>query len=590
MTQINHRLAAIVSADVAGYSRLMAEDEVSTVRLLTAYRSEITRMVEETDGRVVDFIGDNMLAEFKSAVRAVSCAAAIQEALDAHNEKIDENRRMLFRMGIHLGDVMIDDGRIYGDGVNIAARLQGIADPGGVCVSDIVYQQVRNKLDIGFRSIGERILKNIPDPVRVHLAVLPFRRSGSEAGAGLRLPGKDNNLTPPDMPSLAVLPFVNLSDDPEQEYFCSGLTMDIMNSLVRIPGLFLISDSSIFTFSQQPVSIREAGERLGVRYVLEGGTRKSGNRVRISAQLTEARTGRRIWGERFDRTLDDLFSVQDEITEEIVTALDIRLVSGEWARVLRRHIRNRDALESYYRGWQSFMKGSPDEIREAQHMMEEVVRLEPESPVGYALAAWSHWWGVYKGVADEKTRMLTRARHYAEEALRLGDVTGLPHLVLAHIHLLDGKLEQSLAEAEQSVLSRPSCDASYAAKANILNYLGKTDEAIGLAKHAMRLAPIYPSFYPVVLASAYFSSRQYRNAVSAAEDVLSRDRNNVDALVVLAGGHAALGNDAEARQAVRELLDLEPDFSLEKYVASQPYRNTATRRHLLEQLKKAGLV
>jgi adenylate cyclase len=586
MANLDHRLAAIMCADVVGYSRLMADDEVTTVRLLTAYRAEMTRMVGESGGRVVDFVGDNMLAEFKSAVHAVSCAAAIQEALDTHNEKIDENRRMLFRIGIHLGDVMVDEERIYGDGVNIAARLESIAEPGGVCISDIVHQQIRNKLDLGFRGLGEKRLKNIPDTLRVYLIVFPFRKNGTAVWKGQK---KTTYPTPPDSPSLAVLPFVNLSDDPAQEYFCSGLTMDIMNSLVRIPGLFLISDFSIFTFKLKPVSVREVGEQFGVRFVLEGGVRKAGNLVRITTQLSEAQTGRRIWGERFDRTLDDLFAVQDEITEEIVTALDIKLVSGEWARVLRSAIRHPDALQAYYRGWQSFMKGTPEEIREAQHLMEEVIRLEPDSPVGYALAAWSYWWEAYQGYSEDEEPLLDRARHYSEEALRREDVTGLPHLIMAHIHLLNGELEHSLEEAEQAVLSRPSCDASYAAKANILNYLGRHREAIDLSKYAMRLAPIYPSFYPVVLANAYFSSRLYREAVSAAENVLALQRDNVDALLILAGAHAALGNDDEAREAALGTRTLKPDFSLQRYAATQPYRDPALLQHLLENLRKAGL-
>ena len=586
MDVLKHRLAAIMSADVVGYSRLMANDEVATVRLLSAYREEISGLVAETDGRVVDFVGDNMLAEFRSAVHAVSCAASIQQALDSHNEQIDRDRRMLFRIGIHLGDVLFEDDRIYGDGVNIAARLESIAEPGGVCISDIVYQQIRNKLDLGFRSLGEKRLKNIPDPLRVYLVVLPFRKNGSASGT---LMGKNGYPTLPDTPSLAVLPFVNLSDDPSQEYFCSGLTMDIMNALVRIPGLFLISDFSILAFKLKPVSVREVGEQFGVRYVLEGGARKAGDRVRITTQLSEAQTGRRIWGQRFDRTLNDLFAVQDEITEEIVTALDIKLVSGEWARVLRSAIRNPDALESFYHGWQSFLKGTPEEIREAQHMMEEVIRLEPDSPVGYALAAWSYWWEVYQGYSDEEEHVLERARYYAEEALRMEDVTGLPHLVLAHIHLLNRRLDRSLEEAEQAVLSRPSCDASYAAKANILNYMGRHREAIELAKYAMRLAPVYPSFYPAVLASAYFMHRQYREAVSSAEKVLALKSDNIDALLILAGAHAALGNDAEARSAALEVRSVKPDFSLEQYAATQPYHDTALLEHLLENLRRAGL-
>jgi adenylate cyclase len=345
---IKHRLAALLSADVVGYSRLMAQDEVATIRTLSAYRDKITTIVRENEGRVVDFVGDNMLAEFHSALDAVDCAMNIQRALFLLNTKLDVSRRMNFRIGINLGDILIDGEVIYGDGINVAARLEGLAESGGICISESVFTQVHNKLELGFVDMGTKTLKNIPDPVRVYRVVAqeaeipsPMAETTSQQQARMPLPAK---------PSLAVLPFVNLSADSKQDYFSDGLTMDIMTALVRIPGLFLISEISMFSYKSQVPSVRELGDQLGVSHVLDGGVRKAGDRVRITARLIETSSGRQVWAERFDRSIDDIFAVQDEITEKIVAAMDIKLVTGEVGRNIRETLRNPEALESYYHG------------------------------------------------------------------------------------------------------------------------------------------------------------------------------------------------------------------------------------------------
>jgi adenylate cyclase len=584
---LKRRLAALLSADVVGYSRLMAQDELETVRTLTAYRERVTGIVRASSGRVVDFIGDNMLAEFTSTLDAVECAVQIQKTMAEMNTTLADSRRMNFRIGIHLGDVMSDGERIYGDGVNIASRLESLAEPGGICISDMVYKQVHTKSGLAYVDLGKQNLKNIPEPMRVYRVVAPDATPAANTAAPAPI---NRPLLPlPARPSLAVLPFVNLSVDPQNDYFSDGLTMDIMTALVKIPGLFLISDVSMFSYKSNPVSVQELGRQLGVSHVMEGGIRRAGDRIRISARLTEISSGRQIWAERFDRKLADLFDVQDEITEEIVTAMDVKLVSGEPGRTVRQTIKSPAALELYYRGWNTLFGFSKEEITTAQQMFEETIRLEPESSLGYALAAWSHWWAVYRDQSDDVALSLERATELAREALELEDVTGLPHLMMAQIHLFKGEHEKALAESEQAVLARPSCDASYALKAHVLNYLGRPAEAIELARFAIRLTPVYPTFYPAVLAAAYYGSGQYEEAVAAAEEVLASDRDNLDALLVLAGVQAALGRTDAARRTAHRVQRVKPDFTLDKFAAGQPYKDPQNLEQVLAMLRKAGL-
>ena len=582
-----HKLAAILSADVVGYSRLMSEDEVATIRTLSAYRDKMTTHVHENAGRVVDFIGDNMLAEFSSALDAVDCAVKIQKTLKGLNAGLAENRQMHLRIGIDLGEILIDKDVIYGDGVNIASRLEALADTGGICVSESIYNQVHNKLAVGFIDIGTKKLKNISAPVRVYKVV------GSEFETKSPVPketiDRETALPLPKKPSLAVLPFANLSADAKQDYFSDGLTMDIMTALVRIPGLFLISEISMFSFKSQAPSVRELGRQLGVSHVLDGGVRKEGDRIRITARLLETATGRQIWAERYDRRMDDIFAVQDEITERIVEAMDIKLVTGEVARTIRKVIRNPDALDYYYRGWEALFGSTKDEIKEAQRMFEETMRLEPGSSIGYAMAAWAHWWSVDQGLSEDIALSLRRAVELARKAEEMEDFTGLSHLVIAQIHLFNHEHNRALAEVQKAVLARPSCDLSYVAKANILTYLGRPTEAIDLAKFAIRLAPVYPPFFQKTLAAAYYGSHRYEDAIESAKKVLKSDQNNLDAFLILASANAALDRQEEASKAATEVKKIKPDFSIKSYAETQPYRDPKMVEQIASMLQRAGL-
>ena len=587
-SDLKHRLAALLSADVAGYSRLMAEDEIATVRTLAICREKIGALVQEKGGRVVDFVGDNVLAEFSSALDAVACALKIQNTIDDLNTGVPDHRQMQFRIGINLGDILVEGDVIYGDGVNIAARLEALADPGGICVSEMVYSQIRHKLDAKFLDMGAKSLKNIPDPVRVYGVLEPS--AGPNTDKTESDPHQTTSLPLPEKPSLAVLPFVNLSNDPAQDYFSDGLTLDIMTALVRIPDLFLISDISMFSYKLKPVSIKEISCQLGVSHVLEGGVRKAGEKVRVSARLLETTSGRQVWADHYDTAIDDIFAIQDEIAEEIVTAMDVKLVSGEVARTVRKTIRNPEALEAYYRGWQALFGTRKADILESQQYFEDTMRLEPESPLGYALAAWTHWWAIFRGLSEDTAQSVEYATDLARKAVDLEDITGLPHLMMALIHLHRSEHDKALTEAEQAVLARPSCDLSYAAKGYILNYLGRPADAIALANLAIRLAPVHPlPFYHVVLAGALYSSGRYEEAITAAKEALRYDNEYLDALLILVGAHAAANQMEDAATTASAIRRVQPDFTLEKFAQTQPYKHPETLEQLLLTLSQAGL-
>ena len=574
--QYKRRLAALISADVVGYSRLMADDEIGTIRALTNCREIIGAVVEKNGGRLVDFVGDNMLAEFSNTLDAVQCAERIHQALEKINCDFPKERRLLFRIGVHLGDVTTDGDRLYGDGVNIAARLESLADPGSICVSDMVYRQIQGKLDMEFAYMGENRLKNITEPVKTYQFVNPKDSRGQGYRQATSTAPSDT-IPQPARPSLAVMPFLNLDMNPEEDHFSDGLTMDIITALVQIPSLFLISDITTFGIKTEPMSVTGIGQRLGVQYVLEGGVRRSGNRLRVTARLSETRQGRQIWAQRFDRELGDIFEIQDEITYEIVTAMDIKLVSGEPARLVRRVVKNPKALEYYYRGWSAMFSSSPEYVQLSQQMFEEMIRLEPDSPLGYAVGAWAYWWGIFKDVAVDKEKDLAHVQDLVGKARELGDHTGMADLAMAHVHLLNKDHEKALTAADQAVLTRPSCDVSFAVKASILNYLGRPEEAIPLALFAIRLSPVYPSYYPTVLGYAYFHCGKYKEAWKASEISIKADPANIEALILQTAIHAATGAVYKAQETAKTIRDIHPEFSLPAFADRQPYQD---KRHL----------
>jgi adenylate cyclase len=393
----------------------------------------------------------------------------------------------------------------------------------------------------------------------------------------------------PAKPSLAVLPFVNLGGNYKTDHFTDGLTLDVMTGLVQIPGLLLISDVSMFTYRSNPTTMQEIGRQLGVSHLLDGGVRKNSDQIRISARLTDIVKNRQVWAQRFDRRLDDVFAIQDEITREIVTAMDVALVSGEPARTVRKALNIPAAIESFYRGWGALFSSAAEDIRLAQEMFEETIHLEPKSSIGYALAALAYLQQTSQHADTQSVHLLNRARELAEQALALEDVTGLADLVLAHVYLRENKHEKALAAAERTVLARPSCDAAFAVKAEVLNYLGKSTEAIGLAKFAMRLAPVYPSYYPAVLSAAYYGSSRFQEALDAAEVSFEADPNNLDALLLMVAANSSLGRYDQAQKAVNNLRNIRPEFTTDTFATNHPYKDLKSLEKMVSLLKQAGL-
>ena len=584
-TTIEHKLVAILSADAVGYSRLMGEDEEATVHTLENCRRRIERSIDTFRGRVVDAPGDNLLAEFPSAIGSVRCAFEIQKALAQENSGLSPDRRMPFRIGIHLGDVLVDGPKIYGNGINVAARLEGLAEPGAICVSDLVYQQVRRRLELDETDLGEQLLKNIAEPVRAY-QIAPAADSGRVTIARAPAP---KALALPDKPSLAVVPFFNLNGDPTHDYFSDGLTIDIMSELVRIPELFLIGQDSSFSYRSTGAKPREVGRELGVRHVLEGSVRREQDRIRITAQLIEAESGRHEWAERYDGKLENVFDMQDEITEQIVTALDVALVGGESARTVRAHLRDPIALGLLYRGNELIHRFNREDMIEARRLFAQVRELAPECPFGYVDAAWAHYFDVERGYSDDPEESIAQMSELAYQSLELGDISGFSYLMLGNMHLMKREHDEALAMSEKALEERPSCQAAWGLKANILNYCGNPQDAIPLAKKSIRLSPVAQTFFPEVLATAYYLSGRHEEAMSAAYEALSIAPDSVDALIVVAASLVETGRVEAASEIASEILSIDPDFSLSLLNRSRPYRDPAVLERLTKSLESAGL-
>ncbi len=577
---MERKLAAILSADVKGYSRLMAADEVATVRTLTAYRELMGSLIPQHRGRVVDATGDNLLAEFPSVVDAVLCAAEIQQALKARNAELPEPRRMEFRIGINLGDVIIEAERIYGDGVNVAARVEGLAEPGGICLSGTAYDQVEGKVGFRYEYLGEQTVKNIAKPVRVYRVRLEPGDPPTDAAQGLTLPAT---------PSLAVLPFVNMSGDPEQEYFSDGITEDIITALSKISSLFVIARTSTFAYKGKAVKVQQVGQELGVRYVLEGSVRKAGQRVRITAQLVEAATGRHLWAERYDRNLEDFFAVQDEITQHIVDALQVRLTEGEQLLVWRRHTRDPEVWNNVYKSIEHFRRLTKEDNIRARAYAEQAVELDPEYGSAYNLLGWTHWNDARMGWSASPLESFQRAAELNEKALALDDSLAEVHGLRGFLFLYQRDYERAIAEGERAVALNPNGAEVSAMLAVILMFAGRPEEALRLIHKAKRLSPYQPGWHLWIQGIICRLLGQYEESVPALRTAIERDPNTWESRVALAVTYSLLGRDEEARAELAAALAIEPTLSLESLARANPYKNPVDLGLMLDALRKVGL-
>ena len=574
------KLAAIISADVKGYSLLLADDETFTIKTLKEYREIMSYCIGQHNGRVVDSPGDNLLAEFSSAVDAVQCAVEIQKKLKKENERLVEDKKLKFRIGVNIGDIVQDGDRIYGSGVNVAARIEGIANPGGIGVSRGVYDQVKDKLDFTFEYIGEHEVKNIKEPVRVYKVLLE---------SDLPAPLADEPLELPDKPSIAVLPFVNMSGEPGQEYFSDGLTEQIINGLCKVLNLFVIARNSSFAYKGKSVNIQQVGKELGVRYILEGSVQKAENRVRITAQLIDATTGYHLWSENYDRDLSDIFALQDEITLKIMDALAIKLTVGEQARIWEGTNTNIYAFDKQMRGIERFWRVNEKDNKQARHFFEEAVKIDKDYAQAYILLGFTHMIDLALGWSKSPIESFEQAEKNVEKALALNDSTDLPHSLLGWIYLFKRQHDEAIKAGERAIELNPNGAEAHVQLAFILIYSDKIELAIKLLKKALRLNPIPPSYYYDLLGLAYRVNGQYEKAIEMCKKALSVSPDNVSAYITLAASYSFINRTEDASKAVEEILGIQPDFSLEYFANTQPYKNQEKLDKFINALRKAGL-
>jgi adenylate cyclase len=582
---LQRRLAAILAADVVGYSRLMGADEAGTLTRLKTHRRElIDPAIAGRGGRMVKLMGDGALVEFASAVAAVECAVEIQRAMALRNAKEPEARRIAFRIGINSGDVIVEGDDIYGDGVNVAARLEGLAEPGGVCISAKVHEEVRDRLDLSFEDLGEQEVKNIARPVRTYKVVLSPAVDPGGPRAAAPVPGL------PDKPSIVVLAFQNMSGDPEQEYFADGIAEDVITDLSKVSGLFVIARNSAFTYKGKAVNLQEVSRELGVRYVLEGSVRRAGNRVRITAQLIDGRTGGHVWAERYDRDLTDIFEVQDDVTREIVAALKVHLTPDERARVEKRGTDNLDAYDCFLRGRQLLWQVSREAIGQAQALFEEAVALDAAFPLAHAYLALTHSVQYVNRWSADPEGSLQRAQELVDQALTLDPTEAEAHYVQGIIHLWHQKdPDQAIADAERAIALDPGFARGYGALGAALHYAGRSEEAVEHLARMARLDPHHPAQYQHFLAQSLFALGRFEDAVRASQARLARQPHSDVSHVLLAACYGHLGRVEEARAAWQEALRINPDYSIEHRRQILPYKDPADFERVVEGLRIAGI-
>jgi TolB-like protein/class 3 adenylate cyclase/Tfp pilus assembly protein PilF len=630
------KLTAILSADVEGYSRLMGEDEDATIRTLTAYRELMSTLIQKQHGRVVDSPGDNLLAEFLSVVDAVRCAVEIQEELRVRNAELPDDRRMEFRIGINLGDVVEEGERIYGDGVNITARVEGLAEGGGICISGTVYDSIKNKLSLGYESLGEHTVKNIKEPVRIYRM-----RVGPDAAASgvskekkaavkrwqwaalaamvvlilgvvavwnfyFRLPSVEPasvekmSFPLPDKPSIVVLPFANISGDPNQEYFSDGLYKSIIYQLYKMPAdMFVIDYVSASTYKGKSVKVQQVAKELGVRYVLIGGVEKSSDRIRVTTQLIDGVTGEQLWGERYDRELEEVFEVQDDISRKVVNEMEVKIAEGEAWRLETHATDNYQAFE-YYTQADKILRGGAnrqnyDKMRE---LLKKAIELDPQYARAIAWLGHTNLTMIRRGWSNDPKQSVIEAKELADRALSIDPNNYMAHALLSRIYLGQKLYEKAIGAVKQAVEAEPNNSTAYYFLASTMNQAGRPDEALLAIRKAMRLSP-YPPFYYITTAGlANYLTGNYKEAIIEFQKVINRwkskkrDHTARDEFKWIIASHIELGQDKDAKTQAQELLKQHPEFSVDSYIQKLkkwPYKDTAFLDRKAELLHKAGL-
>jgi adenylate cyclase len=562
--RVERRLAAILAADVAGYSRLTGLDEEGThVRLRERLRGLADPKISEHRGKVVKHTGDGVLAEFGSVVDAVRCAIEVQRGMAEQNATMPQVKRIEFRIGIHVGDIIVDDNDIFGDGVNIAARLEGIAEPGGVCISDDAQRQVRGKVDFAFEDMGPQNLKNIVEPMRAWR--LRMNASGSPA-APIEPPVESTQaLALPDKPSIAVLPFQNMSGDPEQEYFADGMVEEITTALSRFKWLFVIARNSSFTFKGKAVDVKEVGRRLGVRYVLEGSVRKASGKVRITGQLVDAVTGAHIWADRFERDMADVFALQDEVTVAVVSAIQPKLFQTEIAMATRRRPENLTAYDLFLRAMQQFYLSTREGLAEAIRLAHRALELDPQFGLVTALAGVCHMQRVLFGYAVDPQFDRKEAVRLLRLALSIddGDPDTIAMAAIISAYMV-GDCEREIEMANRAVALNPNSFFAWSSRGHVFRIAGLPEEAIRSFERAIRTSPVDPRLHLmfVGMGMAFIELRRFDEAIVAGKKAQRQNSSFPPASFCLASAFAHLGRDGEAREAAARLLETDPAFTI----------------------------
>ena len=582
---MQRRLAAILSADVVGYSRLMGEDEAGTLDALKAHREAcIDPAIEAHQGRIVKLMGDGALVEFASVVDAVQCAAAVQDGIAARNAEVPADNRIEFRIGVNLGDVIVEGDDIYGDGVNVAARLQELCAPGGVAVSAVVFDQVDGKLDLAFDDLGEKRAKNIAKPLRVYSA----RLDGTEPA------GADPSAEPlalPDKPSIAVLPFTNLSGDPEQEYFADGMTEDVITALAKNRWFFVIDRNSSFTYKGQTPDTKQVARELGVRYILEGSVRKAGNRVRVAAQLVDATTGTHVWAEHYDREIEDIFALQDDMTRTIVGVVEPELRAVERERAVRKPPGSLDAWETYQRGLWNLWTFADEETAEAVRLFHRAREIDPTFAAAYAHEAYATYVRIILAYSEAPEEDLAAGLAAAKKATALDDKDAVGYFALGRV-LMMGDHDASIAQLENAIRLNPSFSQAHHGLGFALALAGRLEEAVEASEMAIRLSPRDPLTWATTVVHSLESTLMHEReeALVWAERTMRLPRiKSYYPHAMLAAALANLGRIDEARAAIEKAIEWKPDLTLSFVEKNMPTKQPGGLAPYLDGLRKAGL-
>ena len=587
--RVERRLAAILAADVAGYSRLMGADEVGTLARLKAHRRElIDPNITEHKGRIVKTTGDGLLIEFASVVDAVQCAVKVQAAMAERNAEVSAEQRIEFRIGINLGDIIIDEDDIFGDGVNIAARLEALAAPGGICVNRVVRDQVRDKLDITFEDMGEQQVKNIARPVRAFRIVAKEKRVPEPSGS------PPVPLALPDKPSLAVMPFQNMSGDPEQEYFADGMVEEITTAIARLPWLFVIARNSAFTYKGKPVDVKQVARELGVRYVLEGSVRKGGNRVRITGQLIDTATGGHIWADRFDGALDDIFELQDQVASSVVGAIEPKLRQSEIERAIHKPTDSLDAYDLYLRAIAQFHKYDEEGMRDALALAKNALAIDPSYAPAAAMIGLCRVRQRMQGLGAVSETEVTEAVLLAKRAIEGGrDEPDALSMAGSTISFLAGEHATAMGAIDRALALNPNSAQAWSVRGWVLGWQNRPDRAIEAHQEAIRLSPLDPLAYSSTggIAFAHMEAGRYEEAIEWADRTLHAQPRYIPAMRIKLVCLAYLGRSDDTNDWLKRVLAVQPGLTIAAWQAS--FAATVFAPEILalyaDGLRKAGV-